>query len=112
MKLCAGFRQEVGGLFHSFNGGGSMGIRRIVPNIKSSQLSLSRDFYVDFLGLEVGMDMGWIVNLGSSTNPTAQLNVLQDKGSSAVHPDVTVEVDDVNEAHASAVARGYQIVFR
>jgi catechol 2,3-dioxygenase-like lactoylglutathione lyase family enzyme len=91
-----------------------MGIRRIVPNIKSSQLSLSRDFYVDFLGLGVGMDMGWIVNLGSSTNSTAQLNVLQDNDSPAVHPDVTVEVDDVDEvdeSHARAVARGYQIIY-
>jgi hypothetical protein len=54
-----------------------MGIRRIVPDIKSKNLDTSRRFYVDFLGLNVAMDMGFIVTLVSPTNPTAQIiNVL------------------------------------
>ena len=36
-----------------------MSVRRVVPDIKSKHLDESRAFYVDFLGLKVGMDMGW-----------------------------------------------------
>lgn len=88
-----------------------MGIRRIVPNVKSGQVSQSRDFYIRFLGMQMEMDMGWIATFVSPTNPTAQLTVLRDDGSTVVHPDVSVEVDDVNELHSKAIASDYQIVY-
>jgi len=34
-----------------------MKIRRIVPDIRSDKMKESRAFYVDFLGLTIGMDM-------------------------------------------------------
>ena len=37
-----------------------MTIRRIVPLIEAADPAASRAFYVDVLGLEVAMDMGWI----------------------------------------------------
>ena len=55
-----------------------MSVKRIVPDLKSKDLDVSRQFYVDVLGLEVAMDMGFIVTLVSPTNPTAQVSLMRD----------------------------------
>jgi len=88
-----------------------MSVRRIVPDIRSTQLDTSRQFYVDVFGLEVAMDMGFVVTLRSSTNPTAQLSLMRDDESSAILPHMSVEVADVDDVHARAVARGFTIVY-
>jgi len=71
-----------------------MSVRRVVPDIKSQHLADSRTFYVDFLGFELAMDMGFIMTFVSPSNPTAQISVLRDDGQSTVLPDVSVEVVD------------------
>jgi predicted enzyme related to lactoylglutathione lyase len=88
-----------------------MSVRRIVPDIRSKQLDTSRQFYVDVLGLEVAMDMGFIVTLRSSTNPTAQVTLMRDDESSAILPQMSVEVADVDDVHARAVSRGVKVVY-
>jgi len=88
-----------------------MSVRRIVPDIRTKQLDTSRQFYVDVLGLEVAMDMGFIVTLRSSTNPTAQVTLMRDDGSSAILPQMSVEVADVDDVHARAVSRGFKVVY-
>jgi len=88
-----------------------MTIRRIVPDIKSERLDDSRAFYVDFLGLKVGMDLGWIVTFVSPSNPTAQISVMRDDNPSTLMPNVSIEVADVDEVHACAIERGLQIVY-
>lgn len=90
-----------------------MSIRRIVPNIVSAQPDMCREFYRDFLGLQVAMDMDWIVTYASADNPTAQLSVLRGEqpptGEQAVS--LSIEVGDVKQLHAAAVRRGYRIVY-
>ena len=88
-----------------------MSVKRIVPDIKSKDLDASRQFYVDVLGLEVAMDMGVIVTLVSPTNPTAQVSLMRDDESSAILPQMSVEVADVDEVHARAVSRGFKVVY-
>jgi predicted enzyme related to lactoylglutathione lyase len=88
-----------------------MSVRRIVPDIRSKQLDTSRQFYVDVLGLEVAMDMGFIVTLVSPTNPTAQVTLMRDDESSAILPQMSVEVADVDDVHARAVSRGFKVVY-
>ena len=88
-----------------------MSVRRIVPDIRSKQLDTSRQFYVDVLGLEVAMDMGSIVTLVSPTNPTAQVTLMRDEESSAILPQISVEVADVDDVHARAVSRGCKVVY-
>lgn len=84
-----------------------------MPNINSDRMDESRKFYTEFLGLEVAMDMGWIVTLVSPTNATAQVSLLRAPASAAPrsHLSLTVEVADVDAVHAQAVARGLQIVY-
>jgi catechol 2,3-dioxygenase-like lactoylglutathione lyase family enzyme len=88
-----------------------MSIRRIVPDITSRQSDGSRAFYVDFLGLEVAMDLGFIMTFVSPINPTAQISIMRNDGTSALMPNVTVEVADVDEMHARAVERRLEIVY-
>ena len=88
-----------------------MSIRRVVPDIKSKRLDESRKFYVDFLGFNVGMDMGFIMTFVSPSNPTAQISVIRDDDGSAPHPHMTVEVADVDDVHARAVTSGFEIVY-
>jgi catechol 2,3-dioxygenase-like lactoylglutathione lyase family enzyme len=87
-----------------------MRIRRAVPDLTAADLDRSRAFYGDFLGFDVGMDMGWIVNFVSPDNPTAQVIVMAKDQTAAVQPDLTVEVEDVDRLHARAVELGHEIV--
>jgi predicted enzyme related to lactoylglutathione lyase len=104
-------RQPLDELWHFEKWSGQMSVRRIVPDLRSKQLDTSRQFYVDVLGLEVAMDMGFIVTLVSPTNPTAQVSLMRDDESSAILPQMTVEVADVDDVHARAVSRGFKVVY-
>lgn len=87
-----------------------MSIRRVVPNIKAHQYEESRTFYTDFLGLDLAMDLGWIMTFVNSDNPTAQVSVLT-ADPSGFHPHVSVEVTDVDSLYATAVAAGLDIIY-
>jgi uncharacterized glyoxalase superfamily protein PhnB len=84
-------------------------ISRAVPNIKSDRPSETRDFFVDLLGLEVAMDIGWVVTVTSPTNRAAQVNIISNDDPAA--PGISVEVADVDAVHATAVERGYEIAY-
>jgi predicted enzyme related to lactoylglutathione lyase len=90
-------------------GATTMNIKRVVPDIRSARMEESRNFYVDFLGFTLGMDMGSIMTFVSPNNPTAQITVMRDEGECL--PQVSVEVDDVDAMHSKAVKGGLQIVY-
>lgn len=54
-------------------------MRRIVPNMYSDNLEASKAFYLDFLGMELAMDLGWIITFASKENPTAQINIFKNE---------------------------------
>ena len=87
-----------------------MSIRRVVPNVRARHGADSRAIYVDGLGLELVMDMDFIVTFASPSNPTAQVSVVHADPARA-HPDLTVEVADVDAAFARARERGVDIVY-
>jgi catechol 2,3-dioxygenase-like lactoylglutathione lyase family enzyme len=84
-------------------------IRRAVPNIKSNRADDTRDFFVDLLGFEVAMDGGWVVTLASPTNPSVQVTIIGNDDPAG--PGLSVEVDDVDAVHASALERGLEIAY-
>lgn len=88
-----------------------MSIKRIVPDITSERMDESRKFYTEFLGLDLAMDMGWILTFVSPGNPTAQITLLQAPASGVPNPNVSIEVEDVDAVHARAVELGLQIVY-
>ena len=80
-----------------------------MPNIRSDRPSETRDFFVDLLGLEVAMDLGWVVTVASPTNPSIQVTIVGNDDMAA--PGISVEVADVDAVHAKAVEQGLDIVY-
>jgi catechol 2,3-dioxygenase-like lactoylglutathione lyase family enzyme len=87
-----------------------MTIRRVVPNIKSDQFEASQNFYEGILGFEVAMQMGWITTFASPDSPTAQVSIIGEEPS-GIHPNMSIEVENVDAVHAKAAAAGIQIVY-
>jgi catechol 2,3-dioxygenase-like lactoylglutathione lyase family enzyme len=88
-----------------------MSVTRVMPNIRSDRFNECRTFYVELLGFEVAMDMGWIMTFVSPTNPTAQISIIRSDATAPVVPQLSVEVADVDAVHAEAVRRGLEIVY-
>lgn len=86
-----------------------MTISRAVPNIKSGRPGETRDFFVELLGFEVAMDMGWVVTLASPANPSVQVTIVGNDDMAA--PGISVGVADVDAVHAKAVEQGHEIVY-
>jgi predicted enzyme related to lactoylglutathione lyase len=85
-----------------------LAVRRIVPDLTVEDPAAAAGFYADVLGLEVVMDLGWVVAVGSVDGP--QLILMSRDASAPVNPDVSIEVDDVDAAHAAAVRSGCEIL--
>lgn len=75
-----------------------MKIKRIVSNIAAKDLGAAKRFYCDILGLEIAMDLGWIATFKSDALVNPQLSVATAGGSDTAVPDVSIEVDDLDEA--------------
>ena len=89
-----------------------MGVSRIVPYADGDDLAASREFYVEVLGLEVGMEDP-VLGLNSPVNPTAQV-VIPPPGMESPQPRFGVDVGDaeaVDAAHAEAMRRGLRVVY-
>ncbi|MGN6245592.1 MAG: VOC family protein [Motilibacteraceae bacterium] len=87
-----------------------MAVRRIKPNILSTDFESSRAFYQGVIGLEGGEGLDWILFFGNGQREV-QLSVMALDVRAHQHPDVSIEVDDVDEVHARAVAAGAEIVY-
>ena len=75
-----------------------MNVKRIVANIATEDVAKAKRFYGDILDLEVLMDHGWLVAYGSAEKMTVQVGVATQGGSGTPVPDLSIEVDDVDEA--------------
>ncbi|RYZ56881.1 MAG: glyoxalase [Proteobacteria bacterium] len=77
-----------------------MKVKRIVANIEAKDLSLGKKFYEKILGLDLLMDHGWIATYGSTSKMTIQLSIAKEGGSGTPVPNLSIEVDDVEDAYA------------
>ena len=77
-----------------------MKVKRIVANIATEDVGKAKRFYGDILSLDVLMDHGWLVTYGSTEKMTVQVGVAIEGGSGTPVPDISIEVDDVEEALA------------
>ena len=75
-----------------------MKVKRIVANIASAEPKAAQRFYRDVLGLELVMDLDWIVTYGTREKMTVQISFASAGGSGAPTPDLSIEVDDLDEA--------------
>ena len=89
---------------------GVVKVRRIVTNIAADSVPAVRKFYADLFELENIMDMGWIVTLGSGETAVTQISIMSEGGSGAPVPDISIEVDNVDEVYRRAKAMGLKVV--
>jgi catechol 2,3-dioxygenase-like lactoylglutathione lyase family enzyme len=87
-----------------------MAVKRIKPNIQSNHFDESRAFYSGVIGLEENGGLDWILFFGTDRQEV-QLSVMSLDIKAHVHPDVSIEVDDVDAVFARAVAAGAEIVY-
>ncbi|ROQ69377.1 glyoxalase/bleomycin resistance protein/dioxygenase superfamily protein [Streptomyces sp. 840.1] len=97
-----------------------MSVRRVVPNIpvtestapdgEAGAMRANAAFY-GLLGFEEVMNQGWIMTLASPSQPAAQISFMSADLTAPLTPDVSVEVTDVDAAHAALVRAGAEIVY-
>ena len=87
-----------------------MAVRRIKPNILSRDFVASRTFYNGVIGLEGGDGLDWIIFFGTDQREV-QLSVMALDIKAHQHPDVSIEVDDVDQVYARAIAAGAEITY-
>jgi catechol 2,3-dioxygenase-like lactoylglutathione lyase family enzyme len=88
-----------------------MAVRRIVANISAADPAAARAFYEELLGLKLAMDFGWILTFASDDRQAMpQVSVMSEGGSGTPVPDLSIEVDDVDDIYARALAAGLEIV--
>jgi len=88
-----------------------MAVRRIVANIAGADLERGKAFYQALFHLDVVMDQGWIVTFASAETTRPQLSIAIEGGSGTPVPDISIEVDDVDEIYRRAKAAGHEVVY-
>jgi catechol 2,3-dioxygenase-like lactoylglutathione lyase family enzyme len=87
-----------------------MGVKRIKPNILSERFEESRTFYTNVIGLDEASGLDWILFFGTEQREV-QLSVMKLDIKAHIHPDVSIEVDDVDAVHARALIAGAEVVY-
>ena len=87
-----------------------MAVKRIKPNILSERFDESRSFYTGVIGLEEGDGLDWILFFGTDQREV-QLSVMALDIKARIHPDISIEVDDVDDVHRRAVVAGAEVVY-
>ena len=86
-------------------------VSRVVPILTVDNIDIERDHYATVLGLKEVMNHGWIATFADQTG-RQQISLMTQDQTASVNPDASIEVDDVEAAHASALAQGLEIVHK
>jgi catechol 2,3-dioxygenase-like lactoylglutathione lyase family enzyme len=86
-------------------------VKRIVANIAAAEVEQAKAFYADILGLQLVMNHGWIMTYAAASTMTPQISIASEGGAGTPVPDLSIEVDDLDEAlrrfHAAGIAIEY-----
>jgi len=88
-----------------------MKVKRIVANIEAKDVAEAKRFYQDILGMELLMDHGWIATYGTEETMRTQVSFASEGGSGTPVPDLSIEVDDVEEAYRLMGESGFRIEY-
>ncbi|MBL8894757.1 MAG: VOC family protein [Rhizobiales bacterium] len=77
----------------------------------SRNVAKAKRLYEDVLGLEAILDLGWIVTYGNEAKMAVQLGVAETGGSGTMVPDLSIDVDDVDEALALMQDAGFAVEY-
>src|SRR4029450_4346386 len=87
-----------------------MAVKRIKPNVLSDRFEESRAFYREVIGLEEGDGLDWILFFGTEKREV-QLSVMKLDIKAKLHPDITIEVDDLDAVYDRATTSGIDIAY-
>jgi catechol 2,3-dioxygenase-like lactoylglutathione lyase family enzyme len=88
-----------------------LAVKRIVANIGVKDVGRAKAFYGDLLGMDVVMDHGWIVTFATDASTTPQVSIASEGGSGTPVPDLSIEVDDLDEVHRKVTEAGLAIEY-
>ncbi|MEP7005775.1 MAG: VOC family protein [Sphingomonas bacterium] len=88
-----------------------MTVKRVVANIATDRADAAKAFYGDLLGMTVAMDHGWIVTFAGSGQAAPQISFAAEGGSGTPVPDLSIEVDNLDEIHQRLMAAGHQLEY-
>ncbi|RQV07859.1 glyoxalase [Burkholderia cenocepacia] len=88
-----------------------MKVKRIVANVDTRSIDDARRFYQLIFGLDLLMDHGWIATYGNAERMDVQISFASQGGSGTPTPDLSIEVDDVDEALARVRAAGISVEY-
>jgi catechol 2,3-dioxygenase-like lactoylglutathione lyase family enzyme len=88
-----------------------MAVKRIVANIQTPDVARAKAFYGDVLGLDILMDHGWIATYGLEQQMTVQVSFASEGGSGTPVPDLSVEVDNLDEIFEKMKAGSFKIEY-
>ena len=75
-----------------------MKVKRIVSSVKASNPEDAKKFYESIFELTLVMDHGWIKTYSSGEKMTTQISIASEGGSGTPVPELSIEVDDLDEA--------------
>ncbi len=88
-----------------------MSVLRIVANLRSHHPDEVARFYRELFDLVPVMDHGWIITLASGSHALAQLSIASEGGSGTPVPDLSIEVDNLDEVFERAQRADYDIAY-
>ncbi|HEX5327644.1 MAG TPA: VOC family protein [Acetobacteraceae bacterium] len=88
-----------------------MAVKRIVANIATDDVGRGNAFYAGVLGLQVVMDHGWILTFAAEASAAPQVSIATEGGSGTPVPDLSIEVDDLEEVRQRVIAAGIPIEY-
>ncbi|MEH3109185.1 MAG: VOC family protein [Agrobacterium cavarae] len=89
-----------------------MVVRRIIANIAAPDVKAAHAFYGDILGLDLAMDHGWIVTFAAPIiEARPQVSIATQGGSGTPVPDLSIEVDDLEEVLRRVKAAGLKLEY-
>ncbi|MGC3023573.1 VOC family protein [Burkholderia sp. DN3021] len=88
-----------------------MKVKRIVANIDTQSVDDAKRFYQQIFGLDLLMDHGWIATYGNAERMDVQISFASQGGSGTPTPDLSIEVDDLDEALARVHAAGVPVEY-
>jgi catechol 2,3-dioxygenase-like lactoylglutathione lyase family enzyme len=88
-----------------------MAVRRIVANIAADRINAANAFYGDALGMNIVMNLGWIMTFAADGSMAPQISVATEGGSGTPVPDLSIEVDDLSDVHRRMQDAGFEIEY-
>jgi len=87
-------------------------VKRIVLNVNTPEISKATSFYQNILGLDLLMDHGWIATYGlAHQQMDIQISFASEGGSGTQAPDLSIEVDNLEEVLKKIKSAGFTIEY-